>query len=52
MTVIPGIFLIVLGVVVFIEPQVLVWLAAAVLIMIGTATLMISRFIRGSREDD
>ena len=52
MTVIPGIFLIVLGVVVFIEPQVLVWLAAAVLIMMGIATLMISRFIRGSREDD
>ena len=48
MTAVPGIFLIVLGVVVFIEPQVLVWLAAAVLIMMGVATLMISRFIRSN----
>ena len=47
MIVIPGIFLIILGVVVFIEPQILVWLVAAVLIMMGIAALMFAKFMRG-----
>ena len=52
MIVIPGIFLIVLGVMVLVEPRILVWLVAAVLIMMGIATLMFARFIHGSRRDD
>jgi len=52
MVVMPGFFLIVLGVVVFIEPQILVWLVAAVLVMMGVGMLMFARFMRGRREDD
>ena len=52
MVVMPGIFLIVLGVVVFIEPQILVWLVAAVLVMMGVGMLMFARFMRERREDD
>ncbi len=52
MVVMPGIFLVVLGVVVFIEPQILVWLVAAVLVMMGVGMLMFARFMRGRREDD
>jgi len=43
---VPGIFLIVLGVVVVIEPRVLVWLVAAILVIMGIATLMLARFMR------
>jgi uncharacterized membrane protein HdeD (DUF308 family) len=43
--VIPGIFLIVLGVVVLIEPRSLVWLVAAVLVVMGIAMLMLARFM-------
>ena len=50
--VIPGIFLIVLAVIVLVEPRILVWLAAAVFAMIGTATLLFARFIHESRKDD
>ena len=52
MMVFPGIFLIILGVMVLVEPRILVWLVAAVLIMMGIATLMFARFIHGSRRDD
>ena len=52
MVVMPGIFLIVLGVVVFIEPQILIWLVAAVLVMMGVGMLMFARVMRGRREDD
>jgi hypothetical protein len=52
MIVIPGLFLIVLAVIVLIEPRILVWLVAAVLAMMGTATLLFSKFIHGSRRDD
>ena len=50
--VIPGIFLIVLGVMVLVEPRILVWLVAAVLVLMGIATLMFARFIHRSRRDD
>jgi len=46
MMVFPGIFLIVLGVVVLIEPRTLVWLMAAVLVVMGVAMLMIGRVMR------
>jgi len=46
MIVIPGIFLIVLGVVVLLEPRILVWLMAAVLVVMGIAMLMIGRAMR------
>ncbi len=46
MIVIPGIFLIVLGFVVLIEPRTLVWLMAAVLVLMGIAMLMIGRVMR------
>jgi len=43
---VPGIFLIVLGIVVVIEPRILVWLVAAILVVMGVATLMLARFMR------
>jgi len=46
MIVIPGLFLIVLGVVVLIEPRTLVWLMAAVFVVLGIAMLMLARFMR------
>ena len=46
MAVFPGIFLIVLGVVVLIEPRTLVWLMALVLVVMGIAILMIGRVMR------
>jgi hypothetical protein len=52
MIVIPGIFLIVLAVIVLIEPRILVWLVAAVFAMMGTGTLLFAKFIHGSRRDD
>ncbi len=45
MLAIPGIFLIVLSVVVLIYPLILVWLVAAVLVTMGIATLMLARFM-------
>ena len=50
MIVIPGIFLIVLGVVVLIEPRTLVWLMAALLVVMGIAMLMIGRVMRNFGE--
>jgi len=52
MIVIPGIFLIVLAVIVLVEPRFLVWLVAAVLAMMGTAALLFAKFIHGNRRDD
>jgi len=52
MIVIPGIFLIVLAVIILVEPRILVWLAAAVLAMMGIATVLFAKFIHGSRRGD
>ena len=52
MIVIPGIFLIVLAVMVLVEPRILVWLVAAVLAMMGIATLLFAKYIHGNRRDD
>ena len=51
MIVIPGVFLIVLGLVVVIEPRVLTWLVAAILVVMGIATLMLARLMHeGSKR--
>lgn len=42
----PGAVFILLGVIVLIEPQILVWLVAAALILMGIAMLMFGRFMR------
>lgn len=42
----PGIVLILLGIAVIVEPRILVWLVAFVLIMMGIAFLAMNRFIR------
>jgi len=44
--IVPGVVLIILGVAVLIEPRILVWLAAVALIVMGTAMLLLSRFMR------
>jgi len=43
---IPGIVLIVLGVAVLSEPQILVWLVAVALIVMGIAMLLLAKFMR------
>jgi len=43
---IPGLLLIGLGVVVLIEPRILVWLVALGLVVMGIAMLMMARFMR------
>ena len=43
---IPGIVLIILGVAVLIEPQILAWFVAFALIVMGIAMLMLRRFMR------
>lgn len=50
MLVVPGIIFVVLGVAVIVEPQILVWLVALALIVMGGAMLMLSRFMRGIGE--
>ncbi|MDU8914223.1 hypothetical protein [Aestuariicoccus sp. MJ-SS9] len=45
-TVLPGLLFIVLGVLVVIEPRILVWLIAAALILLGGMMLMMGSFIR------
>ncbi len=50
MIVIPGIFLIVLGLVVLVEPRVLVWLMAAVLVVLGIAMVMFGRVMGKFRK--
>lgn len=47
MFMLPGMILIVLGVVVTIEPRILVWIVAISLILMGTAMLMMGRFMGG-----
>jgi len=51
---VPGLVLIILGVAVIIEPQILAWLVAIALIFMGIAMLMIARFMRhiGKRFQD
>lgn len=44
--IIPGLLLIVLGVLVVIEPRILPWIMAAAFILIGIMLLMMARFIR------
>lgn len=44
--IVPGVVLIILGVAVLIEPQILIWLVAAALIVIGIAMLMLTMFVR------
>lgn len=44
--VLPGLLFIVLGVLVVIEPRILVWLIAAALILLGVMMLMMGSFIR------
>jgi uncharacterized membrane protein HdeD (DUF308 family) len=46
--VVPGILLLALGVVVLIEPRVLVWLAATILIVTGIAALTFARFLQSA----
>lgn len=46
MLAVPGIVLIILGVAVIIEPRILVWLVAVVLICMGTAILIFTQFMR------
>jgi hypothetical protein len=43
---IPGLALVVGGVVIFIEPKVLFWLMGGTSILIGIVTLMLANFIR------
>jgi len=43
---VPGILFILLGVIVLVEPRVLVWLVAAALIVMGISMLMFARFMR------
>jgi uncharacterized membrane protein HdeD (DUF308 family) len=45
--IIPGVLLIIFGIAVLIEPRILAWFAGIALIVMGSAILMITRFIRG-----
>ncbi len=44
--IIPGVVFMILGVSVLIEPRILLWLVAVVLIVMGVAMVMLSRFVR------
>lgn len=44
---IPGILLIALGVLIIFYPQILAWLIAIALIVMGVATLVMTNFMRG-----
>jgi uncharacterized membrane protein HdeD (DUF308 family) len=46
MLMIPGFVFIIFGVAVLIEPQILVWLVAVALVMMGIAMLMMAGFMR------
>ena len=46
LTMIPGVLLIVIGIVVLLEPKVLAWLVAIVTIIMGVFLLMIAAWIR------
>ena len=43
---IAGIVLIVVGALIFVEPRILVWLAAAALVLVGIMLLVMAKFIR------
>lgn len=45
--ILPGIIFIVLGVLIFLYPQILAWLVAIALIMMGVCMLMMINFMRG-----
>jgi uncharacterized membrane protein HdeD (DUF308 family) len=42
----PGVVLIILGVLIVIEPRVLVWVVAGALILLGTTMLVMASFMR------
>ena len=44
--IVPGIVFVILGVAVLIEPQILVWLVAIALIVMGFAMIVLASFIR------
>lgn len=46
MTITPGLILILIGIVVLLEPKVLVWLVAGVTILIGVLLVMLAVWIR------
>lgn len=46
MLMVPGFIFIILGVAVLIEPQILVWLVAIALVVMGIAMLMMANFMR------
>ena len=46
MLLIPGIVFIILGVVILLEPRILLWLVALALVVMGVAMLMLARFMR------
>ena len=46
MLLIPGIVFIILGVVILIEPRILLWFVALSLVVMGVAMLMLARFMR------
>jgi len=46
MFVVPGIVFVILGVAVLVEPQILAWLVALALIVMGVAMLMVASFMR------
>ncbi|HZM35681.1 MAG TPA: hypothetical protein VFC18_14460 [Burkholderiales bacterium] len=48
--VLPGLLLIVLGVLIFVEPRIVVWLVASVAILMGLMFFMMARFIGRLRK--
>jgi uncharacterized membrane protein HdeD (DUF308 family) len=50
MFLLPGLLLIALGIVVIIEPRILVWLVALAFVVMGAAMLMMGRFMRSMGE--
>ena len=48
--IVPGIALIILGMVIVIEPQILVWLVAIALVVMGVAMLILANFMRKVRS--
>jgi len=46
LTVLPGVVLIALGVLIFVEPRMLVWLMGTAFILFGIALLMMGNFLR------
>jgi uncharacterized membrane protein HdeD (DUF308 family) len=46
----PGILFIALGVLIIIYPQILAWLIAIALVVMGIAMLMMTKFMRGIRK--